>query len=905
MPSNSKRRPNNNNNNNNPRHHSNTQKSRPNNNNQQKSNNNNKKHKGKPVWDIEYFEEDIVQYGKKKSSLYMQYATVTDTFDDLELDSKDDRRHAKKNELRIAFLSGKEIKTHKKFLTLVDRSFCHGDVVRRCGPASVEASHNDQQSETDTPANFTAMRGTIQDIELHVDLEFLYQRKPFLKNVNSKLLRHLHLFSIGNFMMYDTRGEQWLAKIDDVLFDVVLQFLDGSVCMIKRVDEGLFHLMTTQDDSCPLFPGQVFLFDTPDTQKLLRNARFFRGAYSPSLEKGLVINVIPSEMDVDFVAWKEVYPHPPQDIDLDCCRPFTHFKYTNWTIADVGIVPDCVLQLTQEQRESGQIPDSILELSQDPLRSTESHYDLLTVNPPQALKRGELPDEYITTNFSLKVARITSTRTTVTVLWQDGTTEKVRSVDVCSLKHVDDKDFFLSDVVRTATPDEHGKRYYGVVVRVDPIEKTAQVKMLSPEKRDTIETYPIFDLEEYEELTHSIGDVVTLLQRSDDNPNHWAGEIIGIEADDLKICYSDQEVGTKKMDDVVNAGTLVFEPIDGDDTDSDLSQGDYLELANEMMDMIDHEVWENPDIVERIDEKLELSTTATSSETDVPSAVSTPAATEQATCFSPPTSAVPAPPRFELIKNIPDHRLARKSTSSQPTGKFVKTVHKEWHSLEKNLPPNIWVQASEEDISLMRACISGAAHTPYYKTIHVFDIWLPESYPAEAPKVLAQSYGLKINPNLYENGEICLSLLGTWHGKKESEGWVEGTSSIYQVLVSISGLVLNNSPYYNEAGYELSRGTEEADENSRQFNENVVLTTLSHQTALFNKPPKTVLHIVQNFLQENAKTIVQHLDELVETKEQALRLRNLTLQPSQGFLTSIKNRIPIYKKSMSNHVQMK
>lgn len=59
----------------------------------------------------------------------------------------------------------------------------------------------------------------------------------------------------------------------------------------------------------------------------------------------------------------------------------------------------------------------------------------------------------------------------------------------------------------------------------------------------------------------------------------------------------------------------------------------------------------------------------------------------------------------------------------------------------------------------------------------------------------------RINPNLYEEGKVCVSLLGTWSGKG-SETW--GThSNLLQVLISIQALILNSEPYYNEAGYEV------------------------------------------------------------------------------------------------------
>jgi hypothetical protein len=39
----------------------------------------------------------------------------------------------------------------------------------------------------------------------------------------------------------------------------------------------------------------------------------------------------------------------------------------------------------------------------------------------------------------------------------------------------------------------------------------------------------------------------------------------------------------------------------------------------------------------------------------------------------------------------------------------------------------------------------------------------------------------RFNPNLYADGKVCLSLLGTWHGGDESEKWQPGTSTLFQV----------------------------------------------------------------------------------------------------------------------------
>lgn len=45
---------------------------------------------------------------------------------------------------------------------------------------------------------------------------------------------------------------------------------------------------------------------------------------------------------------------------------------------------------------------------------------------------------------------------------------------------------------------------------------------------------------------------------------------------------------------------------------------------------------------------------------------------------------------------------------------------------------------------------------------------------------------MRFNPNLYNCGKVCLSLLGTWSGP----GWDPKTSTLLQVLISIQSLIM-------------------------------------------------------------------------------------------------------------------
>ena len=155
--------------------------------------------------------------------------------------------------------------------------------------------------------------------------------------------------------------------------------------------------------------------------------------------------------------------------------------------------------------------------------------------------------------------------------------------------------------------------------------------------------------------------------------------------------------------------------------------------------------------------------------------------------------------------------------------------------------------------------------------------------------VISSPRQVRFNPNLYSDGKVCLSLLGTWHG----EGWTVPTAGnsgstilqaraaaahapfcpqpdpcadvtrlqcgplhlntttsslcrpvlqqyshthlemsvilnplLDQVLVSIQSIIMVPKPYFNEPGYAEEAGTPAGEERSREYNENVRLYTM-------------------------------------------------------------------------------
>ncbi|KAJ6520326.1 hypothetical protein C8R45DRAFT_954760 [Mycena sanguinolenta] len=126
---------------------------------------------------------------------------------------------------------------------------------------------------------------------------------------------------------------------------------------------------------------------------------------------------------------------------------------------------------------------------------------------------------------------------------------------------------------------------------------------------------------------------------------------------------------------------------------------------------------------------------------------------------------------------------------------------KELAMMATSLPPGIWVRVDEVRNDAIKVMIAGPEGTPYSGGLFEFDCFMPLTYPETPPLMHLRTTGggaVRFNPNLYSNGKVCLSLLGTWPGRPE-EQW-SSSSTLLQVLVSIQSMILIDVPYYNEPG---------------------------------------------------------------------------------------------------------
>ena len=133
--------------------------------------------------------------------------------------------------------------------------------------------------------------------------------------------------------------------------------------------------------------------------------------------------------------------------------------------------------------------------------------------------------------------------------------------------------------------------------------------------------------------------------------------------------------------------------------------------------------------------------------------------------------------------------------------------------LMEDRPEGIYVYINKKNFYKNYAMIIGPKNTPYFGGFFFFEINFPKNYPEKPPHVYFMTINGKVrfNPNLYENGKVCLSILGTWSGPS----W-RPVMNLKLVLLSIQSL-LGEYPIGNEPGFEKVLPTDKISINYNYF----------------------------------------------------------------------------------------
>ncbi|CAK7566958.1 MAG: hypothetical protein SEPTF4163_004915 [Sporothrix epigloea] len=136
-------------------------------------------------------------------------------------------------------------------------------------------------------------------------------------------------------------------------------------------------------------------------------------------------------------------------------------------------------------------------------------------------------------------------------------------------------------------------------------------------------------------------------------------------------------------------------------------------------------------------------------------------------------------------------------------------ISKELSEIQKSSDLSLAVACRDANVMHVKAMIVGPPDTPYEFGFFEFAFDFGKDYPRKSPHVTStttNSGTCRFNPNIYANGRVCLSILGTWRGTRGEE-W-SSAQGLESILLSIQSLMSSN-PYENEPGYEAADGPDD------------------------------------------------------------------------------------------------
>jgi len=158
------------------------------------------------------------------------------------------------------------------------------------------------------------------------------------------------------------------------------------------------------------------------------------------------------------------------------------------------------------------------------------------------------------------------------------------------------------------------------------------------------------------------------------------------------------------------------------------------------------------------------------------------------------------------------------------------------------------------------AMILGPADSIYAHCPLFFYFDFPNDYPFMPPTVtfLTQDGKTRFHPNLYTDGKVCLSILGTYSGPS----W-QSTMSFSMILLSLKSL-LDSNPLRHEPGYENVTLTHNY---AKHYSEYVHYRIVKYTLGEFQK--KSFLFLFEDDIKMILPTLKQNLQELIQKQATA------------------------------------
>jgi baculoviral IAP repeat-containing protein 6 len=186
----------------------------------------------------------------------------------------------------------------------------------------------------------------------------------------------------------------------------------------------------------------------------------------------------------------------------------------------------------------------------------------------------------------------------------------------------------------------------------------------------------------------------------------------------------------------------------------------------------------------------------------------------------------------ELLFEMCNFKVFKYQTSGECNKQTKSRLAREFGGFAKSLPisygSSIFVKVSEKDIRMIKVLITGPDDTPYDSGCLIFDVYTGNDYPTTNPQMIFLNHGGKrFNPNLYNCGKVCLSLLGTWGGEG-GEKWNSSTSTLQQLFISVQSQILIPNPFFNEPSHESRYNNVNGKKESQNYNNERRYYTMCH-----------------------------------------------------------------------------
>ncbi|KRX07656.1 Ubiquitin-conjugating enzyme/RWD-like protein [Pseudocohnilembus persalinus] len=228
----------------------------------------------------------------------------------------------------------------------------------------------------------------------------------------------------------------------------------------------------------------------------------------------------------------------------------------------------------------------------------------------------------------------------------------------------------------------------------------------------------------------------------------------------------------------------------------------------------------------------------------------------------------------------------------QKITRLIQEIAEMNSSLPSQISNAIFVAYNNENLDYMKALIMGSEDTPYANGSFIFDIYFDCDYPNSPPKCVIVTTGhgkVRFNPNLYKDGKVCLSLLGTWRGQNNIENWNPKVSNLTQILISIQSMVMSNQVLFNEPGYQDKIGTKEGDLNNAGYINVVRWSTLRYgMIEQIRNPNKAFEDVILANFSMKREIILKQMYQWINEAEKPALYEGLTYDHNKELIDKIK-----------------